>query len=107
MNLKSVLKKGALIDNPKIRLSIEDYKLMCKNKILKKMMANVLNTDVASLTAICKNIVNDAIKHIDLSRKTIKEKTKAKSSPIKNLAPELLRGLQTLLYLSLFEYNYL
>ena len=58
------------------------------------MMAKVLNTDVASLTAICKNIVNDVNKYIDLSRKTNKDKTKAKKTPIKNLAPELLRGMK-------------
>jgi hypothetical protein len=90
MNLQSVLKKDkTFAEDAKLRLSIEDYKLMCKNKILKKMMAKVLNTDVASLTAICKNIVDDVNKYIDLSLKTNKEKTKAKISPIKDLLPSL------------------
>ena len=94
MNLRSVLKKDKpFAEDAKLRLSIEDYKLMCKNKILKKMMAKVLNTDVASLTAICKNIVNDVNTHIDLSLNSIKEKTKAKKTPIKDLAPELLSGM--------------
>jgi hypothetical protein len=90
MNLRSVLKKDkTFAEDAKLRLSIEDYKLMCKNKVLKKMMAKVLNTDVASLTAICKNIVDDVNKYIDLSRKTNKEKTKAKISPIKDLLSSL------------------
>jgi len=94
MNLRSVLKKDkTFAEDAKLRLSIEDYKLMCKNKILKKMMAKVLNTDIASLTAICKNIVNDVNTHIDLSLNSIKEKTKAKKTPIKDLAPELLSGM--------------
>jgi hypothetical protein len=90
MNLRSVLKKDkTFAEDAKLRLSIEDYKLMCKNKVLKKMMAKVLNTDVESLTAICKNIVDDVNKYIDLSRKTNKEKTKAKISPIKDLLSSL------------------
>jgi len=93
ITLQSALKKKTLIDdNPKLRLSIEDYNLMCKNKILKKMMAKVLNIDVNSLTVFCKDAkVLD--KHIDLSISTIKENRKAKTSPIKDLAPELLSSI--------------
>ena len=93
ITLQSALKKKSLIDdNPKLRLSIEDYNLMCKNKILKKMMAKVLKIDVNSLTAFCKDAkVLD--KHIDLSISTIKEIRKAKTSPIKDLAPELLSSI--------------
>ena len=93
ITLRSALKKKTLIDdNPKLRLSIEDYNLMCKNKILKKMMAKVLNIDANSLTAFCKDAkVLD--KHIDLSISTIKENRKAKTSPIKDLAPELLSSV--------------
>jgi hypothetical protein len=93
ITLQSALKKKTLIDdNPKLRLSIEDYNLMCKNKILKKMMAKVLNIDANSLTAFCKDAkVLD--KHIDLSISTIKENRKAKTSPIKDLAPELLSSV--------------
>lgn len=93
ITLQSALKKKTLIDdNPKLRLSIEDYNLMCENKILKKMMAKVLKIDVNSLTAFCKDAkVLD--KHIDLSISTIKEIRKAKTSPIKDLAPELLSSI--------------
>ena len=93
ITLQSALKKKTLIDdNPKLRLSIEDYNLMCKNKILKKMMAKVLKIDVNSLTAFCKDAkVLD--KHIDLSISTIKEIRTAKTSPIKDLAPELLSSI--------------
>lgn len=35
-------------NNPKFRLSIEDYDKMCKNKILRRITAKVLNTDVKS-----------------------------------------------------------
>ena len=98
ITLRSALKKKSLInDNPKFRLSIEEYNMMCKNKILKKMMAKVLNTDVDSLTAFCKDVkVLD--KHIDLTVKTIKDKTKARKSPIKDLAPELVASAPTSLY---------
>jgi hypothetical protein len=90
MKLQSVLKKDkTFAGNAKLRLSIEDYKLICKNKILKKMMAKVLNTDVESLTAICEKIVDNVNKYVDLSLKTKKEKTKAKTLPIKDLMHSL------------------
>lgn len=93
ITLQSALKKKTLIeDNPKLRLSIEDYNLMCKNTILKKMMAKVLNIDVNSLKAFCK-VAKVLDKHIDLSASTIKEKLKAKTSPIKDLVPELLSSV--------------
>ena len=75
-------------DNPKLRLSIEDYEKMCNNKILKRMMAKVLNTDIKNLTAYCID-VKGLDKYIDLSQNKIKEKTKAKSLPIKDLLPIL------------------
>ena len=51
IELKKILKGEVVINNPKLRLSIEDYNLMCKNKILRKMMAKILNIDINSLTA--------------------------------------------------------
>jgi hypothetical protein len=85
MNLRSALHGNKThANNAKLRLSIEDYRLMCKNKILKKMIAKVLNTDVVSLTAICKNmeVVNN---YVDLSKNTKQEKMNAKTSPIKDV----------------------
>jgi hypothetical protein len=95
MNLRSALHDNKThADNPKLRLSIEDYRLMCKNKILKNMMAKVLNTDVVSLTAICKNmeVVNN---YVDLSHNTKQEKTKAKTSPMKDVLPVLPHEMKT------------
>ena len=79
-------------DNPKVRLSVDDYNLMYKNRILRKMMARTLDTDIKSLTAYYKKNVKELENHIDLSLMTIKEKEKAKSLPIKDLSPELLNG---------------
>jgi hypothetical protein len=89
MNLRSVLREEKLIDNnsPMLRLSIEDCKKICKNKILKRMMLKVLNINEESLTAICKNINNNVNNYVDLLPK--KEKIKAKSLPIKDLLPAL------------------
>ena len=94
MNLRSALRGNKTHpDNPKLRLSIEDYRLMCKNKILKKMMAKVLNTDVNSVTAICKNmdVVNN---YVDLSKNTKQEKVKAKTSPIKDVLQVLPQDMK-------------
>ena len=88
MNLRNVLRGEKLIDNsPMLRLSIEDCKKICKNKILKRMMLKVLNTNEESLIAICKNINNNVNNYVDLLPK--KEKIKAKSLPIKDLLPAL------------------
>ena len=96
IELKKILKGEIVIDidNPKLRLSVDDYNLMCesKNTNVKKIMARVLNTDVISLTAFCK-VVKVLDKHIDLSQSTIKEKIKAKKSPIKDLPQEFLSSM--------------
>jgi hypothetical protein len=60
-------------DNPYLRLSIEDYKLMCKNEILRKIMAKVLYTDIESLTAYCKD-VEILDNRVNLSESTIRKK---------------------------------
>ena len=71
-------------DNPKLRLSIEDYNLIRKNKILRNMMAKTLNTDIDSLTAYCEDI-KILEEYVDLSQRTIKEKKFAKNITNKNL----------------------
>lgn len=86
-NLIEKLKK--LKDDPFLKFSIDDYDLICKNQMIKRMMARALNTEVSKLNAICKKI-HIFKKYIDSSPITIKKKMKAKTSPIKDLAPELL-----------------
>jgi hypothetical protein len=105
IDLNSALKKGPIADNAKLRLSIEDYGLMCNDKKLREIMANVLNTDIKSLTAFCENVVVEN-KYIDLSVNTIKERTKAKKTPIKDLQLELLSGMkaETLKFFDLPEH---
>ena len=75
-------------DNPKLRLSIEDYNLMRKNKILRNMMAKILNIDVDILTTYCKD-VKFLEEYVDLSQRTIKEKNLLKKEPIKTLLTDL------------------
>lgn len=60
-------------DNPKLRLSIEDYNLMCEDENIKEIIAILLNTDIESLTAFCEN-VKVLENYVDLSQSTIKEK---------------------------------
>ena len=90
IELRKILNRDIKLreDNPKLRLSIEDYNLMCKNKILRKMMARTLDTDIKSLTAYCKD-VKILEEYVDLSQRTIKEKAKAKLLPIKTLLTDL------------------
>ena len=94
IELKKILKGEVVIDNPKLRLSVDDYNIMCesKNTNVKKIMARVLNTDVKTLTAFCK-VVKVLDKNIDLSESTIKEKIEAKKSPIKDLSQELFSSI--------------
>jgi hypothetical protein len=90
IDLKNILNGKIKIteDNPKFRLSIEDYTKMCNNKILRGMIAKALNIEMESLTAFCKDIkVLD--RYIDLSQSTIKEKKIAKALPIKILLTHL------------------
>jgi hypothetical protein len=75
-------------DNLMFRLSIKDYNLMCKNKILKNIMAKTLNTDIESLTSYC-NDVKILENYVDLSKSTINEKKIAKRLPIKILLTDL------------------
>lgn len=41
-------------DDPLMRLCIDDYELMCRNKMVFNMMIKVLDTDKKKLTKICK-----------------------------------------------------
>ena len=75
-------------DNPKLRLSIEDYNLMCKDESIKVIIARVLNTDIESLTAFCED-VKVLENYVDLSQSTIKEKKFAKRLPIIKLLTDL------------------
>ena len=75
-------------DNPKLRLSIEDYNLMCKDESIKVIIARVLNTDIESLTAFCED-VKVLENYVDLSQSTIKEKKIAKRLPIIKLLTDL------------------
>ena len=88
IDLESALKKEPQSENAILRLSIEDYELMCKNKRYREAMANVLNTDIDDLTAFCKD-VKILENYVDLSQITIKEKKIAKRLPIKILLSDL------------------
>ena len=82
-----------LLDNyPMINLSIEDCELICKNKMVKRMMARALETPENELTELCKDI-NKFKKFVESKLKTIKERERAKKSPIRELPSELLSGL--------------
>lgn len=90
IDLRKILNGEAFIDidNPKLRLSIDDYNEMCKNKDIKEVIARVLNTDANSLSAFCK-YVKILEKYVDLTATTIKEKKNAKRAPIKFLLTHL------------------
>lgn len=79
--------------NKMYMLSIDDYDLICKNKMVKRMIAAALDTEISKLTTICK-YMHIFKQHIDLSPKAIKEKMKAKALPIKDLDPELFSGMK-------------
>jgi hypothetical protein len=88
IDLESALKKESLGENAILRLSIEDYELMCKNKRYREAMANVLNTNIDDLTVFCRD-VKILENYVDLSQITIKEKKIAKRLPIKMLLSDL------------------
>lgn len=90
----SVQKDKSITDNPKIKLSINDYNIICEDKDDTHIQntAILLNISVSKLKAICKN-TDSFREYIDSLPITKKEKNKAKSSPIKDLAPELLKSM--------------
>ena len=77
------------------KLTLEEYEVMSKSVAMRRMMARFLETDEKFLTAISKS-ANNAKKQIDLAPTTLKEKMRAKTSPIKEVAPEFLRELAAL-----------
>ena len=86
VDLIEKLKK--LKDDPFLKFSMNDYDLICTNKMVKNMMVIALNTTVSKLNAICKKI-KIFKKHIDLSPITIKEKMKVEKSPLIDLSQSL------------------
>ena len=50
------LRDKTLLENPSLKLSINDYKLMCSNKTVLNMMSISLNKPKAKLKKFCKYI---------------------------------------------------
>ena len=70
------LKEKVQTDDPMLRLSIDDYELMCKNKMVFNMMVRVFKTDAKKLRKICKHL-GTFKEYINSSPETIKNKMKA------------------------------
>ena len=75
-------------DSPLMRLSMENYELMCNNKMVFNMMVKVLETDAKKLRKICKYL-GTFREHINSSPETIKNKIKIHKLQILNLPEEL------------------
>ena len=86
------LKERVYTDNPLMRLCIEDYELMCRNKMVFNMMMKVLDTDKKKLTKICKKI-HILKEYINSSPESIKNKMKEYKTPILNLPEELRENI--------------
>ena len=86
------LKERVYTDNPLMRLCIEDYELMCSNKMVFNMMIKVLDTDKKKLTKICKKI-HILKEYINSSPESIKNKMKEYKTPILNLPEELRENI--------------
>jgi hypothetical protein len=86
------LKEKLDIDNPLLRLSIEDYEKMCENKILFNMMVKVLDTNKKKLAKICKNI-NILKDNINSSPESIKNKMNMKKMSILDLPDDILNNV--------------
>ncbi len=83
-----------LEENPMINLSIKDYELICQNAMVKRMMSRTLETDVYKLTELCSNMENFK-EYVDSTLQTIRERERAKKTPIKDLPQQLLNGMST------------
>jgi hypothetical protein len=68
---------------------------MSKSVAMRRMMSRYLETDEKLLTAICKS-ANNVKKQIESAPTTLKEKMRANTSPIKEVAPDFLRELAAL-----------
>jgi hypothetical protein len=86
------LKEKVDIDNPLLRLSIEDYTQMCENKKLFNMMVKILDTDKKKLAKICKNI-NILKDNINSSPESIKNKMKMKKMSILDLPDDMRKKI--------------
>jgi hypothetical protein len=75
-------------DNPLMRLCIDDYELMCSNKMVFNMMMKVLDTDEKKLRKICKKI-HIFKEYINSSPESIKNKMKEYKTPLLKLPEEL------------------
>ena len=95
IELISKLKEKINTDNPLLRLSIENYKQMCKNKMLFNMMVKVLETNEKKLTKICKNI-DIVIQNINSSPESIKNKIKMQKISILDLPDNVLDNIVTI-----------
>jgi hypothetical protein len=73
------------------KLYLEDYQLMCESMDFRKITARLLEIPIKKLTGICKK-ANGVIKKIDSSMATLKDKRRAKTSPITDVNPEFLRA---------------
>lgn len=95
------LKEKVHADNhPLMRLSMEDYELMCKNKMVFNMMAKVLETDAKKLRKICKYL-GTFKEHINSSPETIKNKMKAEKAlkaPIFKLPEDMRKKIVDIFY---------
>jgi hypothetical protein len=78
--------------NPLIKLSIEDYEIICINKDFKRIVSELLETSIKSITDYCKKTERFK-KNLDLSPYSMREKTKMLKTPIKDLSPELLSSM--------------
>ena len=103
--LKDILNDKNIIKDAKFRLSINDFKTMCKNRILLRMMTEPLNTTEQDLVKFCL-IPMSVGEYIDLSAKTINEKINAMNAPlyitIRDL-PDDSKGLIVALYTSMIS----
>jgi hypothetical protein len=77
------------------KFTLEEYEVMSKSVPIRRMMARYLETDEKLLTAICKS-ANNVKKQIESAPTTLKEKMRANTSPIKEVAPDFLRELAAL-----------
>ena len=81
--------KSSKEENRLNNLSIEDCDFICKNEMVKRMMARTLGIEIDKLTERCEN-TEKLKEYIDSTLRTIRERERAKKSPIKDLPHELL-----------------
>jgi len=81
--------KSSKEENRLNNLTIEDCDFICKNEMVKRMMARTLGIEIDKLTERCEN-TEKLKEYIDSTLRTIRERERAKKSPIKDLPHELL-----------------